>query len=323
MPYIIGIDGGGTQTTCAFQKVEEYDPLSKPQREVSVGAGTNVLTVGMETMKARLHDLIQKGLILHGIHSREVIGICAGLAGTRLEENRLVVEQVLEQIARELNLHEDIIITVKSDLYVALRGAMQPEHREGILVISGTGSNAIGLSRAGKLVFNGGWGHILGDEGSGYAIGLQALKVICKAYDRRESPTQLTGIILASLKLASEDELIHYIYGGAPNKQEIARLARLVIDASRQLDPVAVRILNEAGNELVELVRGLRSKSDDFDEATPVTVAGSILTYSDIVRNQFIEGLNVHRLGRYEPPFAEPVDGAVKVAMEAITKQNQ
>ncbi|OAS13981.1 N-acetylglucosamine kinase [Paenibacillus oryzisoli] len=321
MPYIIGIDGGGTKTTCAFQRVENYNHLMRCQ-SIIVGDGTNVLTVGVETMKKRLHSLINEGLKVHDIQPSEVIGICAGIAGTRLEKDRLSVVLELKQIAKELHLHEDIGITVKSDLLIALRGAMHPENQEGILVISGTGSNAIGLSRNGDLAFNGGWGHILGDEGSGYSIGLQALSAVCKAYDCRESPTQLTGMILARLQLATEHDLVQYIYRDVPNKQVIASLARLVIESSIELDPVAVNILKEAGNELVDLVRGLRRKSDAFHELTPVTVAGSIFMYSDIVRNQFMEGLKVHRLGCYQPAFADPVNGAVIVAMEAITKQH-
>ncbi|OPH56369.1 hypothetical protein BC351_28140 [Paenibacillus ferrarius] len=320
MPYVIGIDGGGTKTTCVFQKVEEYDPFLKPQREVNIGEGTNPLSVGFEQMTDRLHQLVQYGLEAQGILPGDVVGLCAGIAGTRLEANRLMVEHELKQLGQQLHLHPDAFYEVKSDLYVALRGAMQPADKEGILVICGTGSNAIGVSQAGHLIYNGGWGHILGDEGSGYSIGLQALKAVCKAYDRREYPTELTGMVLDALKLASEQELIHYIYREGKSKKEIASLARLVIEASTHSDRVAVAILSEAGDELVELVRGLMRKSASLHEAIPVTVAGSIFTYSDIIKNRFVEGLSVHRAGQYQPPYADPVEGAIKVAMEAISK---
>ncbi|GGA13905.1 N-acetylmuramic acid/N-acetylglucosamine kinase [Paenibacillus marchantiophytorum] len=320
MPYVIGIDGGGTKTICAFQEVESYDPLAKPHREGDVGEGTNPLTVGIEMMRARLHHLIHHGLRARGIHPGEVIGICAGIAGTRVEANRLSVLRELEQIGHHLHVNENTIYTVKSDLYVALQGALHPKDEAGVLVISGTGSNAIGMSEDGQLFYNGGWGHLLGDEGSGYAIGLQALNAVCKAYDHRELPTLLTGMILATLKLASEQELIHYIYRDVKNKNEIASLAKLVIEASVESDPVALKILNDAGDKLVDLVRGLRSKSASLDEATPVMVAGSIFTYSDIVKNRFIAGLDVHKLGRYQASFAEPVDGAVQAAMETISE---
>ncbi|NEW04919.1 ATPase [Paenibacillus sp. SYP-B3998] len=318
MPYVLGIDGGGTQTSCAFQRIDDDERGVQQTTSALIGEGSNPLSVGFDTMKHRIRALIKQAMIVHDIQPSDILGVCAGIAGTRLETNRISVECELKQIGHDLKFHEEVVYNVKSDLYIALRGAMHPTDQEGTLVISGTGSNAIRLSKQGQLFTNGGWGHLLGDEGSGYHIGLEALKTVCRVSDLREGPTQLTPMVLEALKLSSEHDLITYMYQVKPEKKDIASLAKLVIEASRQSDASAVRILQEAGDHLVELVKGLQRKSEGFHEETPITVSGSIFTYSEVVKRRFKEGLRTHKLGNYQEPYGDPVYGALRVAVDAL-----
>ncbi|WP_231571686.1 N-acetylglucosamine kinase [Gordoniibacillus kamchatkensis] len=315
---MIAIDGGGTKTSCVFQPVDGAgrklpDACGTPL----VGEGTNPLAVGFDTMAERLRHLISHGMSACGIRAGEICAVSAGIAGTRNDDARATALQTLRQIGKELGMPENVSITVNTDLYIALRGAMRANAAEGILVISGTGSNAIGISQ-GAIVTNGGWGHRLGDEGSGYHIGLEALKSVCRVFDRREAPAPLAGMIMETLRIAREQDIIAYMYQPGPTKQQVAELAKTVIEASRRADPAAVRILHAAADALVELVAGLFRKSGSFGSDTPVSVAGSIFTYSDEVRNRFTEGLRHRQLGRFEEPFGNPLDGAVAVALEAL-----
>ncbi len=318
MPFVIGIDGGGTKTACAFQAMGPDGQT--PQRGWSAtvtGEATNPLVVGFETMRDRLKRLIRQGMSEGGIVPRDIAAICAGLAGARLEADRLRMERELRRIGSDLGLPDGTAYTVTTDLDIALRGALPADAEQGILVISGTGSNALGLA-GGKLFRSGGWGHLLGDEGSGYALGLEALKLICRASDRREPPTQLTDAVLTALGFSGETDLIAYMYRAQPPKDEIARIAKLVIEAARRSDQAAIRLLRQAADDLIDLVRGLHRMADAFGAETPVVVAGSILTYADPVRDRFAEQLREEGLGRLQPSQGGPLDGALAVACRSI-----
>ncbi|WP_176222283.1 N-acetylglucosamine kinase [Tuberibacillus sp. Marseille-P3662] len=199
MAYIIGIDGGGTKTTALFSWCESDLGYQSLNQRV-VGEAINPQLIGFAEMKGRLKRLIQKGMDTFSIPPEQVIGMSVGLAGVRHEEDHQKVQEKLRDIVLELKLSENIIFSSFSDVYVALRGSLKPNDEAGILVISGTGSNAIGLTNNGEIYRSGGWGHILGDEGSGYQIGLRALNKICRAYDLRDQPTLLSAMIINQLE---------------------------------------------------------------------------------------------------------------------------
>ncbi|KRF42948.1 N-acetylglucosamine kinase [Paenibacillus sp. Soil787] len=318
MPYVIGIDGGGTKTSCAIQYIELDGRVVSRERGITFfGEATNPQSVGWDTMICRLKDLISQAIQASDILPGEIIGICAGIAGARLEADRIRIEQSLQQIAGELKLSKEAVYSVTTDLYIALRGMLDSKQSQGILVIAGTGSNAIGLSD-GVLYKSGGWGHVLGDEGSGYAIGLEALRAVCRAYDYREAPTELSHMVLKALKISGESELISYMYPALPPKNEIASIAKLVIEASHRSDQTAIRILQKAADDLAELVRSLFLKSREFDVHTPVFVTGSVFVHSELLRERFAQHLKKEGLGHVQLSRGDSLDGALTVARELL-----
>jgi N-acetylglucosamine kinase-like BadF-type ATPase len=319
MGYVIGMDGGGTKTTCLFSKVG--DEITGEETKLE-GEGCNPYIIGFDQMAIRLQKIIQTGMKLHRIPPNKIKSICIGAAGIRRKEDEDRAKQEIHKAIHYLGI-EQSLLSVTSDLTIALRGALHPDQQEGILVISGTGSSAIGITRDGVFYKNGGWGHLLGDEGSGYAIGLQALNAITRAVDRRGKDTAITKFILQELNLTDVNELISFIYDPSCQKQHIATLAKQVVKAANLGDKVAVSILQNAAYELALLVEGLHKHCANFTENTPVTTAGSIFVHAEILKNHFVELLKTQNLGIYQEAYREPVFGAIYIAKEMFYRSKK
>lgn len=318
MSYVVGIDGGGSKTTCQFSPVDRPSVSSDSPVWRVTGKGTNPQIVGYQEMKLRLKEIIAEGMETFSIDPADISAVCFGLAGVRQGHDVNNTMKKAREIFEELKFNENTVHFICSDAYIALRGALDPNAKEGILVVSGTGSNAIGLSKRSDIFSSGGWGCLLGDEGSGYRIALDALQSVCRAYDRRGKRTMLTEMVLDALELKDVQDLVSLSYEQDTEKLDIARLAKEVIRASEEQDEVAIEILKNAATELALHVRSLFRQCADFHEQTPVTTAGSIFHHSDIVRTQFIDYIKTHDLGCYQAPYSDPVSGAVLVAGEAL-----
>lgn len=320
MAYIIGIDGGGTKTTCLFSR--EDSALTHPQSDslTLTGPGTNPHIIGFSEMQNRLEQLIKTGMEKFSVEPEEITSVCCGIAGTGREEEKRKALHGLKEIASRLQFSKDCTCSVHSDTYIALRGALSPDADHGILVISGTGSSTVGMTPGRKLYKSGGWGHLLGDEGSGYQIGLQALNSVTKAFDKRGPATTLTKMILEELNLSHPKQLVSYIYSGDLEKKDIARFARLAIEAAAAGDKAASIILQNAATELAIHVESLHQQSSFFNEKTPVTTTGSIFTYSTLLRHQFIKIISEKKLGIYQEAYRAPINGATIIAREFARK---
>ncbi|MFZ0369655.1 MAG: BadF/BadG/BcrA/BcrD ATPase family protein [Halobacillus sp.] len=312
MNYVIGIDGGGTKTTCLFMEAGQNKLPAQPKR--MVGKGTNPHIIGFEEAGARLVNLIRQGLTQFSIAPQQIVGVGCGLAGVGRQDDEEHMTELLRKKFYSLEFSENCHLFVASDSVIALKGALPEESASGMLVIAGTGSNAIAIDENGVIIRCGGWGHLIGDEGSGYYISLKALSKVSKAADGRGQDTAITSLLLSDLNLEQPAQLISYLYGRPHEKHEIARLARHVIAASEQGDEVAIAILQEAAEELILHAASLYRESSSFTSETPVTAAGSIFQHSAVVKQHFIEQLHKRRLGTYCKAFGPPEFGACLLA---------
>ncbi|WP_176560114.1 N-acetylglucosamine kinase [Brevibacillus dissolubilis] len=328
MAYVIGIDGGGSKTAICFTKLERAyikTEMDTDQAETATmsntnyavpthngpsiaeplyltGPASNPQSVGYGQMKTVLLSLIHNGMKRFDIAPDEICAMCVGLAGVGRQPERERVEQIVREIITDLHLHPNLPYTVHHDAHIALRGALRPDHASGILVIAGTGSIAYALDPDGHAYRSGGWGHLLGDEGSGYWIGMQALQTVCRAAEYRGPQTALTQLILDAYGLQSEKELIHLVYG-APDKSEsnensninpnsnedtrstrtpslrdktqIAAIAKLVIHAAEWKSseyPVFVSRMGTCGPQRTESSRTSESHSHHNQTGDPVAI---------------------------------------------------
>ncbi|MBX0357595.1 N-acetylglucosamine kinase [Halobacillus sp. Nhm2S1] len=311
MNYVIGIDGGGTKTTCLFLEANHCTYPKQPK--VIQGPGTNPHQIGFEEAGRRLMALIEKGLQTFNVDSAQIIGIGFGLAGIGRPEDEDKMKKIVQNIFWNLSFSENLNSFIGSDSLAALKGALSLRDKSGILVISGTGSNAVGVDLEGGIHKCGGWGHLIGDEGSGYYLSLKALSKVAKAADGRGEETLMTPLILEKLHLHKPEDLVRHIYGRPQEKHEIAKLATCVIEASEQKDEVAVRILEQAADELVLHVESIARRG--FERDTNITAAGSIFKHSKVLKQHFIQKIETKGLGVYREPYAPPEFGAAMLAI--------
>ncbi|SDN76216.1 N-acetylglucosamine kinase [Alkalicoccus daliensis] len=322
MSYVVGIDGGGTKTTCLFNKPGSFSYPGSDSAFIVTGEGTNPQSVGFKTMKERLRRLLSNGLSTFNITAGDISAVSCGIAGLGSSQDIKHTEKIIKEIFLELDFSENLFLSVHSDSFIALYGAIPEDKEEGILVISGTGSNSLGIINSGEFFRSGGWGHFLGDEGSGYQIGMHALQHLTKAFDKRGAPTLLTEKILNFMNWDHLMEVRNFVYQHKADKKEIAAFAKLVIEASEERDEVAVRILKKAAEELVLHVESLHLQSGDFHKDTPVMTAGSIFENSAVVMNYFQQQIHSRDLGVISPARSTPVYGACLLA-EQLLKDNR
>ncbi|MDQ3814965.1 MAG: hypothetical protein M3347_13560, partial [Armatimonadota bacterium] len=118
--------------------------------------------------------------------------------------------------------------------------------RAGIVLSAGTGSICFGRDEEGERYYSDGWGPLLGDEGSGYWLGMEALRAVCRAADGRGPRTRLTANVLDALNIADTDQLVPLVYSSNFSRERVSRLAQLVFDGAQNGDQVAVEIRERA-----------------------------------------------------------------------------
>jgi N-acetylglucosamine kinase-like BadF-type ATPase len=256
--YYIAIDGGSTRSTGLLGQ-EDLRVLHR----ASAGCA-NYHLVGLEGAEKTLLTLIESLCSAGGVSSKEIEGFCFALSGVSRPRD---VGSIEEMLRRHL-LHKKSKII--SDAEAALLGGTSKE--AGLAVISGTGSVVFGRNKSGKTKKIGGHGHLIGDPGSGFDIGIRALRAIIAATEGRGEKTKLSRSVLNAPPLAGlkgEDEIVPWIYSLDDPKVTIARLASTVIATSEARDAVAEEILRSAAEELAGLAlfaaRDLGLTEERFD----------------------------------------------------------
>jgi N-acetylglucosamine kinase-like BadF-type ATPase len=281
MSYFLAIDAGGTKTQCLL--ADETRVLAR-----ATTGTVKLMRVSEQEATTRLHEMFAEIVSNTGVSLGQVTRTCFGLAGLSSPAVRAWASRALcESVAGELLLCGDEEIALDA----AFRGG------PGILVVAGTGSNAIGRSANGSLFGAGGWGPVLGDEGSGTWIGLEAIRAALRTHDGMplsDSSTSLLREIERHWKLNSLGEVV--AYGNqrgdcdhtAPDFASLAPVVARYADAG---DSLAVEVLTRAGEQLAELVSLVFRKMNAAPAATPtepaaigVAFTGSVLTHIAQVR---------------------------------------
>jgi N-acetylglucosamine kinase-like BadF-type ATPase len=209
------------------------------------------------------------------------------------------------------------VVEVCGDEEIALDAAFKGG--VGILVIAGTGSNAIGRGVSGRLVGAGGWGPVLGDEGSGFWIGLEAIRAGLKARDRTGVSSRLLGEIQREWGSGSLGELVAManrrggLEGEAP---DFAELAPVVARCAEDGDALAGSVLERAGMELAELVRVVVQRLEVAE--VEVAYTGSVLECAGAVREAMVKELRTSLpMARAREGAVDPLEGALWRARKA------
>ena len=190
----------------------------------------------------------------------------------------------------------------------------------GMVLIAGTGSICFGRDAAGKTARSGGYGHKIDDEGSGYALGRDALAAVVRAQDGRGPRTLLTDLVFAQLKVVDVGGLVQFTYDPQTDKKQIAALAPLVARAYEAGDEAAKAVVEKACRELALLVdpvaRALHM------EAGVLALTGSILLRDKAVREGTAALLRMRFPGmRLAEPKSDAAAGAALLALETLNTE--
>jgi glucosamine kinase len=299
LPVFAGVDGGGTRSTLvlADESGAELARVAGPPGLVDPRAPERSAEI--------IATLVRMAAAQAGLDAAPV-ALCAGLAGVGNEAERGAVERTLAAagIAER--------VRILSDGEVALHGAFRGG--AGVLLIAGTGSVAYGRGPAGEIERCGGWGMYLGDEGSGYAIGREALAAALRSVDGREERTALLPLVLELLGVDTPRGIPPW--AGRAAKGQVAALARPVVELAATGDRVARRVVERQADALAGHVVALAHRLGPWPGDVPVVFHGGVLRsglYASLV--DLALGRNAHRFG-IQPPFADAVAGAVAYARE-------
>jgi N-acetylglucosamine kinase-like BadF-type ATPase len=231
--FVLGLDAGGTKTVCLLADAE-----GRVIAEAR-GPGANLQAAGELAVEKVLHDVMESA-----IGDRDVApsAICLGIAGVDRPDDLAAVRAIMRRIGYKAR------VVVVNDALVALEAGAPGA--PGVVIVSGTGSIAYGRNAAGESARAGGWGYVLGDEGSGYWIGRAALRAVLREADQRGPATALTPLLLAHFGVREAQGLIHEVYQSDLKSTSIGALARCVYQAFMQGDSVAIGILRSAADEL-------------------------------------------------------------------------
>jgi N-acetylglucosamine kinase-like BadF-type ATPase len=274
MNTILGIDGGGTHTRASI--VEGKRVLAHAE-----SGSIKRLRVGAETAEANLRALLKEVFAKAGVS-----GVCAasvGVASVSMPGTAEWITAVFNDFGVERS-------EVVGDEVIALDAAFHGG--PGILQIAGTGSNTIGRAPDGTRESAGGWSSRLGDEGSGYWIGVNSLRRALHTFDR-EQPTQIlekVGEIWGTPQLA---DLINL--GDSTPGPDFAALAPAINELADAGDPVAQETLAQAAADLVDFVLLVRAKlrrKHNIAGEVPVAWTGGVIEHMTLVREAFFAGLH-------------------------------
>ncbi|MFP4323582.1 MAG: N-acetylglucosamine kinase [Anaerolineales bacterium] len=287
----MGIDGGGSSLRVVIVDDDMH------QLAYAESGAANPSSIGHSAAAAHIQETVQRARAGIG----DIAGVGVGIAGASYEYAEDWLRQTLTPVLPKTP------ITPSSDVEIALVGGRAA--LDGVLLLAGTGSTALVITPQGDYQRIGGWGYLLGDEGSGYWIGTQALNRLTQWGDGLlTTDSTLPQALMHHLGLPRPLDLIAWRYGDA-NQQKVAALARLVLDHAQDGDPLAINILQNGASHLSALVKRLLERYQMSPEA--VVFAGSLLTHDTLLRQYVIQQLNL----THDPqPRYPPVIGAALLA---------
>lgn len=305
---LLGVDGGGTSTV-ALLGSDDGVPIGKGEAGPS-----NAKAVGNAAARQALQAAIGAAFHSAGLEVGPVAVACLGLAGFDRPEDK----QLLGDWAQTGHWAERLLLVNDGDLVVA---AGTPEGW-GVGVIAGTGSIAVARTPDGRKARAGGWGHLIGDEGSAYGTVLAALKKVARRADRRDpstnEPDPLTAHLCRALGISGPDQLVSALYAPGFHRSKIAALAPAVLTAA-DLDPsIGLELLRPGGIELAQMAIAAAQAVGWNSGPLPLALAGGFLLSSQIVGQALINDLRVHGFDPMSTPVTEPARGALVLARQEL-----
>lgn len=206
-------------------------------------------------------------------------------------------------------------IIICNDERTALIAGSNNKNR--IIIICGTGTNCYGINEEGIEAKTNGWDYIFGDEGSGYAIGLDGINACISAFDGRGEKTLLNKIILMELKMKNEVALSRWVYKKPFSKKKISSIAKFVEQAAEKKDKKCIKIYEDNAEEVVISVSVIVKKLNLDNKHFDLVLSGGLFRckkyFQDIITERLSKKFKNIKFIQLEK---KPVEGAIKLAIE-------
>jgi N-acetylglucosamine kinase-like BadF-type ATPase len=305
---VLGIDGGATSTVALLAEAASGRVLGR-----GVGGPSNIQAVGDELALQALDTAIDAAFEAAGMPYTTVSAAVLGLAGIDLNEGI----DLIRNWANRVELTDKLSVANDATLLFA---AGTPEGW-GLAIVAGTGSIAFTLDREGKDARAGGWGYLMGDEGSAFRLGLLGLRAACRAADLVGPPTQLLPALLSKLGSNDPRDFIPAVYRGNWDKAAIASLAPTVMELAAEGDETARAIFESESLELARTAAGAVFNGGLPREGVPIALTGGLVLRNELFREKFLSNLRV--CGVTPGPVGlvdDPAVGAVVLARKMLGK---
>jgi N-acetylglucosamine kinase-like BadF-type ATPase len=294
--FIVGLDAGGSKTRllaecegCSKQ-IDRHGPAANPQQG------------GVDESAHTLATLVRETIQPHRPIGR--LSICAGVAGAgRTDEQEALASRLRRGLADDA---EAVCVEVVHDACIALDAAFGSE--SGLVIIAGTGSVVFGRAKDGTTRRVGGWGYLLGDAGSGYAVGRAGLQAVAAAFDGGMD-TSIRTRVGDQYGIDKREALIRKVY---QDEFAVQNVAPLVIEAAADGDSIASDILTSQAADLVQQVEWLLNGVNAF--APRIALLGGMFRndpYTQVLRRTLRDRIPNWSIEVLRP---EPVVGALRRA---------
>jgi N-acetylglucosamine kinase-like BadF-type ATPase len=296
--HVLGIDAGGTKTVCLL--ADETGAVVAEAR----GPGANLHAAGELAVEKVLHQVMESAI---GDLDVTPAAVCIGIAGVDRDDEARTVRAIMRRLG-----HRSRAVVVNDALIalVAAAGAAP-----GVVIIAGTGSIVYGRNARHEAARAGGWGHMIGDEGSGYWIGREALSAVMRAADGRGPQTELMQDLLGGSTSATSRDC-RVVYDREQPRMAMAALGPLVQRVSERGDAVATRILERAAEELVLAAGSVTARLEMRGEAFGFHLAGSVVRLVPWLVTELSRRLaEVAPRSQVALLTSEPAAGAVRLAL--------
>jgi N-acetylglucosamine kinase-like BadF-type ATPase len=302
--YYLGIDAGGTGTRAVLVTADgQLVAIGKgsPTKQLIGAAGRRGIE---QAVDATLAPLVRIG--------RRACVVQAGVTGITVPGKREAFSAAVRARLPHARIH------VTHDAAIAAAGALAGA--EGVAVVAGSGSIALARSADGREGRAGGYGYLLGDEGSAFWLGRGALASVMRALDGRGPATRLIERLCQQAGVTDPSALPGWVYAGRRPIERFSELAPLVARAAQDGDGVALHLLQQAGCKLAELSAAAARQLWPTTPPTglPVATCGGVWSAGALLHEPFVAAL-----ARLLPethttlPRLAPLGGAVLLAMQA------
>ena len=301
MKLFLGVDGGQSGTTSLIG-----DETGRILGEGEAGPCNHAAAgEGRAKLERAVRESVSAACAAGGLDPGTVQfeAACFGMSGGP-DDKREILAGILRTAC----------LVVTTDAAIALAGATGGG--QGIVVIAGTGSIALGRDGGGRTVRAGGWGYVFGDEGGAFDIARQALRAALRMEEGWGPDTALRRVLLEATGAATVNEVLHLFYTPEWPRSRVALLAAAVDEAARHSDPIAHRILNNSAQELALLAAAVRGQLWKAEQSVEVAYVGGVFQ-SGMLLERFRVLVEMDGSARVIAPRRGPAEGALIEARRA------